>query len=277
MRTTDVPGGAPGRHRVVLGLLLLAIPVLSVAGLQQGWSPSHVAAESVLPLLGAWSIGRFADGRRLRAGAASVGLMYASAVGVHVAGGVTEAHFFFFVAFGLVALYRDWWVFFAAAGFAVGHHVLFALGDQTVLFAEPYQLEDPLLWAAVHVLFVTVATAVAAVGMHDVGRSVRRQTEAEAAATRAEERWATALELHDDVVQALATANYAHELGQPDLQHEAIHRALVGSRRVVREMLDGADLDTHLLRRPSATPPIREGAAVGSDDTAGGEPGAARP
>lgn len=210
------PPADAGRHRVVLTVLLLAVPGLSIAGFVRGWSIPHVLAEVVLPVLGAWAIGRHARHRRVATATAAIGLMYVSAVLVHVADGVTEAHFAFFVAFGLVALYRDWLVFFAAAGVAVGHHAVFALTDG-VLLREPYQLEDPWLWAGIHVAFVTVVTGVQALGMLDVSRSVRRRTAAEAELARSEERRRTALTLHDDVVQALATANYARQLLEPEL------------------------------------------------------------
>ncbi len=241
-----------GRHQVVLGLLLAAIPVLSAAGWAQGWSRGHLLAEAVIPLLGLWAVGRYAPNPRLAMGAAGIGLMYISAVSVHVTGGVTEAHFGFFVAFGLVALYRDWWVFFAAAGFAVAHHAVLALGDSTALFDQPYQLEDPVFWAVVHVTFVAIVTAVQAVGMYDVERSVGRRAEAEAALARADERRVTALTLHDDVVQALATANYARQLDEPALGDGAIDRALTASRELVRELLAGSELDERVLRRPEA-------------------------
>lgn len=273
MRPSQTSAGWPGRHRIVLGLLVLGAASLGVAGLARGWSPAHVLADLVLPLLGAALIGRLARSRRIAEGAAAIGLMYASAVTVHLADGVTEAHFLFFVTFGLVALYRDWWVFFAAAGFAVGHHALLALVGPEHLFSQPYQLDDPLRWATIHVAFVTVVTAISAVGMYDVARSVRRRAEAEATARRAEDRTATALRLHDDVVQALATANYARDLGQEGLHDQALAQALSSSRLVVRELLEDAELDERLLRRPTPAPRITAGRGGTEPSTrAGGTP-----
>ncbi|MFA9432811.1 hypothetical protein ACERM0_21610, partial [Egicoccus sp. AB-alg2] len=190
---------------------------------------------------------------RLAAGAGGLGLMYVSAVLVHVTGGVTEAHFYFFVAFGLVALYRDWVVFFAAAIFAVGHHVVFAVAGG-LLFEQPYQMERPLFWAAVHVSFVTVVTAVQGLGMYDVARSVAARTEAETAVQRAEERRRTALELHDNVVQALATANYARSLGEEEMTGTAVSRALEASQSLVAELLADSPVDEHVLMRRAPAP-----------------------
>ena len=47
-------------------------------------------------------------GRVRRAAAATASLVFASASLVHLSGGVTEAHFQFFVMVGVVALYQDW-------------------------------------------------------------------------------------------------------------------------------------------------------------------------
>jgi hypothetical protein len=44
-------------------------------------------------------------GRRMRSLACSFGLLTAAAMGVHVSGGVTEAHFSFFVVVVLLTLY----------------------------------------------------------------------------------------------------------------------------------------------------------------------------
>lgn len=240
-----------GRHRAVMVLLLVHIPVFAVMGSRAGWSVTHTILEVVLPLLGFWAIARWSQRPRVAMGAGGIGLMYASAVLIHVTGGVTEAHFYFFVAFGLVALYRDWIVFFAAAGFAVAHHVFFALTEGT-LFLQPYQLERPLFWAAVHVTFVTVVTAVQAVGMFDVAQSVRAKADAEAEVERAEERRVTALHIHDNIVQALATANYAQSLGEVEMSSKAMAEALSSSRALVTELLADSEIDEHLLVRSEA-------------------------
>jgi signal transduction histidine kinase len=237
-----------GRHAVVVGLLALAVPVLALLGVRDSWTLGHVAAEVVVPLLGFLAVAGFARRPRVAAGAGAMGLMYVSAVLIHVTGGVTEAHFAFFVAFGLVAVYRDWLVFFAAAAFAVGHHVLFALAGES-LFAQPYQLEEPLLWAAIHVSVVTLVTAVQAVGMYDVSRSAAAKTRLETELTRAEERRGTALRLHDDVVQALATANYARSLGEEELGSSALEEALQASRALVSELLGDGPVDRDVLER----------------------------
>lgn len=240
-----------GRHRVVMALLLVHVPVFAIMGYRAGWTAGHTAVEVVVPLVGLWAVARWAQRPRVAMGAGAIGLMYASAVLIHLTGGVTEAHFYFFVAFGLVALYRDWIVFFVAAGFAVAHHVFFAVTGGA-LFEQPYQVERPLFWATVHVTFVTVVTAVQAVGMFDVAQSVRAKAAAEAAVARADERRLTALRLHDDVVQALTTASYAQTLGEASVGTTALEQALSSSRALVTELLADSEIDEHILVRTDA-------------------------
>lgn len=244
-----------GRHRVVMALLLLHVPLLSMLGLRAAWSSAHLAVEIVAPLIGLWAVAKFARRQRIAAGAGSLGLMYGAAVLVHVTGGVTEAHFAFFAAFGLVALYRDWIVFFAAAAFAVGHHVVLALADGA-LFAQPYQLQNPLFWAGVHITFVTIVTAIQAVGMYDVARASAGKARLATAIAHAEERRVTALTLHDNVVQAIATANYALALGEAEVSSEALEQALDSSRDLVTALLAGSEIDAHVLMRRE--PALRE-------------------
>lgn len=239
------------QHRFIRWLLLLHIPPFVVVGLDAGWSVPHTVTEVVVPLVAFWLVARITDRPRLAMTSGGIGLMYISAVLIHLTGGVTEAHFYFFVAFGLVALYRDWAVFFAAAAFAVGHHALFALAGGS-LFRQEYQVEDPLLWASVHVGFVAIVTGVQAVGMWQVASSVSARSQLESELALAEARRRTALDLHDNVVQALATAKHAASLGEQALSVGAVDQALSASQELVSELLSGIPLDERTLVRSTA-------------------------
>jgi PAS domain S-box-containing protein len=70
------------------------------------------------------------------------------------------------------------------------------------------------------------------------------------------ERRATALALHDDVVQALATANYALALGEAETTTRALEEALLSSQALVAQLLADTQIDQHVLVRDE--PPTRD-------------------
>ncbi len=69
--------------------------------------------------------------RRPRAGsrslAAALGLLTASALLVHLFDGASEAHFHYFVAVAVIALYQDWTVYALAIGFVLVQHGVMAV------------------------------------------------------------------------------------------------------------------------------------------------------
>ena len=63
-----------------------------------------------------------------------------------------------------------------------------------------------------------------------------------------------AVEIHDDVVQALAMAKISLELGETEAGMSALEGALEAARRIVSDLLDAGevlDLTDGLLRRDS--------------------------
>ena len=92
-------------------------------------------------------------------------------MGVHVSGGVTEAHFSFFVVVVLLTLYEDWTVFALAVLYTLLHHGLlgtFAPEDVFVPTAP-----NPWGWAAIHAIFVAAAGAAGVVAWR-LNEDVRR-------------------------------------------------------------------------------------------------------
>jgi PAS domain-containing protein len=114
-----------------------------------------VVETAPVALLGGAASLQSASSRRVRAVLASVGLLTASAVLLHLAGDVTEMHFHFFVMLALIALYQDWVAFLVAIGFVVVHHAAIAAHqpDQVGLAG------NPVAWVAVHAGFVLAASA----------------------------------------------------------------------------------------------------------------------
>jgi PAS domain S-box-containing protein len=64
-----------------------------------------------------------------------------------------------------------------------------------------------------------------------------------------EDRRLTALALHDNVVQALATASYARSLGEEELGAQALAEALAASQALVSQLLADRAIDERVLLR----------------------------
>jgi PAS domain S-box-containing protein len=75
-----------------------------------------------------------------------------------------------------------------------------------------------------------------------------------------DDRRRTALSLHDNVVQALATANYALALGEVDRAGRALGQAMQTSQALVTQLLADRAIDEHVLVR--AEPSLHEDQAL---------------
>jgi diguanylate cyclase (GGDEF)-like protein len=96
--------------------------------------------------------------RRLRASLASLALLSASAILVHLTGGVIEMHFHFFVALGIIALYQEWLPFLVAIGFVLVEHGVVGVFNPAAVYNHPSAIEHPWLWAGIHAAFVSAAS-----------------------------------------------------------------------------------------------------------------------
>jgi diguanylate cyclase len=97
-------------------------------------------------------------GRGLRATATSLSLLGASVALVHVLGGLTEAHFHFFVVIGLVALYQSWLPFGLALLVVLVHHGAVGTVFPHEVFGHEGAYGSPWAWAALHGAFVLAAS-----------------------------------------------------------------------------------------------------------------------
>lgn len=141
------------RHRVVSWVLAAHLPVLALLalGTQGPWE----ALQVLLPLAALLALGWSPIPRRLRALAASLGLLTGSAVLVHLLDGAPEAHFHYFVAVAVIALYQDWAVYALAVGFVLLQH--------GVMVTRPQDSSIPLGdWggAVVHAVAILAESAV---------------------------------------------------------------------------------------------------------------------
>ena len=85
--------------------------------------------------------------------------MTASAVLVHLSGGMIEAHFHFFVMVGVIALYQDWRPFLAAIGFVLLQHGIIGVLAPHDVYNHPGALQHPWVWAGIHSGFILAMSA----------------------------------------------------------------------------------------------------------------------
>jgi hypothetical protein len=125
------------RHHVILWLLWLHVLGLMVWGLIAGFGLPHslleASAVAVAALLAGWK----RAGRKFREVVASIGLVTASALIVHLSGGYVEMHFHFFVMVIVIALYQDWLPFLVAIGYVVLEHGTIGILNPHAVYNHP--------------------------------------------------------------------------------------------------------------------------------------------
>ena len=146
------------RHRGIVWLLWLHVAGVAVFALVRGKAVGHAVAEVTPMALCALAAALPALGRRARSAAAVLGLITASAVIVHLSGGVVEAHFHFFVMIGVITLYQDWLLFGLALGYVVIHHSVLGLLAPHDVFNHAAAVRSPWKWALIHGAFVLAAS-----------------------------------------------------------------------------------------------------------------------
>jgi methyl-accepting chemotaxis protein-like sensor len=143
------------RHRVTTGVLIAHVPALAVIGLVRGvggwllWG--QLAVIAVLVVLGLASRGQVA-----RAAAVGLGLMVGADVLLHVGGGLTDLHIWFYVLLPLVALYQMWTPFLLAVAFVAVHHTVTGIWLPTSVSTTHQAHEHPMAFAALHAAFLLV-------------------------------------------------------------------------------------------------------------------------
>jgi GAF domain-containing protein/anti-sigma regulatory factor (Ser/Thr protein kinase) len=147
------------RHRWIVALLWVHAAAIPIFGLVRGYDAVHVVAESlVVPVAAAYASWPTLA-RRARTLAASFGLLSASAILVHLSGGVIEMHFHFFVMVAVVSLYQDWLPFLAAVGYVFIHHAVLGSIDPHSVFNHQAAWNHPWRWAGIHATFIAGISA----------------------------------------------------------------------------------------------------------------------
>jgi hypothetical protein len=255
-----LPKGSPisdelweSRHRTVISLLWLHIAGLAVYGIIRDFGVAHLSLE-----LGAIVVitvaARVASSRLVGASLGTLGLVSCSGLLVHLSGGLIEAHFHFFIVIVVVTLYQSWVPFLLALAFVVIHHGTVGVLNPQAVYNHPAAVSKPWLWAGIHGLFILGAAAAALASWKHAEMERER---AEAAAVQLHDRalrQREAIQLNDTVVQGLAAAKYAAELGDANQAAATVERTLEVAKQLVAELMEG---DAKLfepggLRRESA-------------------------
>jgi diguanylate cyclase (GGDEF)-like protein len=145
------------RHRAIVRLALASSAGLVL--LAWVWGFGQPAAVAVLvAVAGPAALAAIPGlGRKLQASATTLSLMAASVSLVHLWGGVTEAHFIFFVMIGVVSLYQDWLPYGIALVVVTAHHGIFGTFYPHAVYSHDAQ-HNPWLWAGIHAAFVLAAS-----------------------------------------------------------------------------------------------------------------------
>jgi signal transduction histidine kinase len=161
------------RHRLLKWILVLHLPAIVCYALLRDFSLTHGLA-AVSPSLLLYVAAALPGARRVRALAASLGLLCCSVVLVHLSDGLGPMYFHFFVVVALIALYEDWSVYVLAIAFVfIANLVLrYLISADSMTDAR----HSALMLAAMHAGFI-VALAGAQVVFWHYNQQERRRTE----------------------------------------------------------------------------------------------------
>jgi hypothetical protein len=178
------------RHRIISAVLLVHPPVLAAIGLVRGvggWLLWGQLAALVAVLV----LGQILRSQVARASAVSLGLMIGADVLVHVGGGLTDLHIWFYALLALVALYQQWTPFLLAVAFVAVHHAAMSLLMPESVFSTHQAHENPILFALLHAVFLLAEGVFLAYGWKfteeaDRGRRAEQQRAEEQQAAQAQ-------------------------------------------------------------------------------------------
>jgi PAS domain S-box-containing protein len=146
------------RHAFILALLWLHAIGIACYGLIVGVGPLHSLAEggvvAATAIVASWGN----RSRRFRATAASFGLLTASAILVHLSGGLIEMHFHYFVMIVVIILYQDWAPFLLAITYVALQHGIVGVLMPEAVYNHPDAWANPWKWAVIHAAFVMGAS-----------------------------------------------------------------------------------------------------------------------
>ncbi|WP_308010409.1 methyl-accepting chemotaxis protein [Blastococcus sp. LR1] len=146
--------GFRSRHRIICVVLALHLPMLVGIALVRGHFHGVALFGQLAALVALLGVALLMRGMMVRASAAAVGLMFGADLLVHVGGGLTDLHIWFYVLLALVALYQMWTPFLLAVAFVAVHHAVTSLFAPEAVFSTEQAQENPLLFALLHAVFL---------------------------------------------------------------------------------------------------------------------------
>jgi uncharacterized protein YoxC len=151
------------RHRIISAVLAVHPPALAAVGLARGvggWLLWGQLAAIIALLV----LGQVLRTQVARASAVSLGLMVGADVLVHVSGGLTDMHIWFYALLALVALYQAWTPFLLAVGFVAVHHAAMSLWMPESVFSTHEAQHNPIAFALLHAVFLLAEATFLAYG-----------------------------------------------------------------------------------------------------------------
>lgn len=147
------PQDFAGRHRIVCVVLALHVPGLGGWAIWRGHADvltwGYLAA-MVVGLVLALRLPSLVG----RACGAGFGLMAAASALLHIGGGLTDLHIWFYALLALVAVYQMWGPFLLAVGFVAVHHLTMSAWMPSMIYSTPLALRYPFLFALLHAVFL---------------------------------------------------------------------------------------------------------------------------
>lgn len=231
------------RHKAISAILWAHVAGTLAFGLARRQTFTHVSVDTLLVLqfavLASWP----RASQRTRTLSATVGLLTASAVLVHLAHGSTEMHFHFFVMIGVITLYQDWLPFLVGIAYVAIHHGVMGTLDAHGVFGQSAAWNNPWKWAAIHAMFILAASAAHIAGWSFTEYERKRAEEFGSKLVERNLLHRQALEINDNIVQGLIAAEAAIELGEDQLMRDALAATVTSAREIVTDLLAHADAD----------------------------------
>lgn len=148
------------RHRAITFLLAAHVPGIALFSLFRGYGLPHAVVFAGIVATFTTAALLATSHRMFAMTASTLGLMTASALVVHLAGGRTEAFFHVLVLLAVVSLYQSWLPFLLSIAFVVVHHGTIGVINPAAVYDHESAWRDPWTWALVHAASVLALSMV---------------------------------------------------------------------------------------------------------------------